>query len=194
MKFLAALAIAFLVCPNAQAAQAKGNRYIDALVSAPALVAYSEDGAADATVTEVGANNSGVVEHPIPEVRAIINMGASAIPLLISHLDDTRLTSATFNGGFMRGTSIRVPVGHVCLDILTHIIGVNPHVFIKECADDGLGGCIKHEYYFRPDEYYPAGREYMAREGVYVVKVNWFRAHRKGLIKFKYPTWWKRRI
>lgn len=193
MKSFLTLAFVFLTYLSVHA-QAKGNRYIDALAAAPSLVVYSEDGAADATVTNVGANNSGVVENPIPEVRAIINLGARAIPLLIAHLNDTRLTSATFNGGFTRGTPIRVPVGHVCLDILTHIIGNNPHIFIRGCADDGLGACLKGEYYFRPDEYYPAGRDYIAREGVHVAKVNWLRAYRKGLIKFQYPDWWKRRI
>jgi len=193
MKPFITIAVVFLTCLSVHA-QAKGNRYIDALASAPSLVVYSEDGAADATVTNVGANNSGAVENPIPEVRSIINLGARAIPLLIAHLNDTRLTSATFNGGFTRGKPIRVPVGYVCLDILTHIIGDNPHIFVRNCGDDGLGACVNSEYYFRPDEYYPAGHDYIAREGVHVAKVNWLRAYRKGLIKFQYPAWWKRRI
>jgi hypothetical protein len=63
------------------------SRYIDALANAPKLVTYSDDGAADATVTEVGSNAMGIVENPIQSVRDIVNLGADAIPLLIAHLD-----------------------------------------------------------------------------------------------------------
>ena len=43
--------------------------YIDALANAPKLAVYSDDGAADATVTEVGSNALGIVENPVQSVR-----------------------------------------------------------------------------------------------------------------------------
>ena len=179
MKSLVALAVIFLICLMAQSGQAKGNRYIDALVSAPSLVVYSDDGAADVTV----------IENPVPAVRAIVNLGAKAIPLLIAHLDDTRLTSATFG----RSNPQRVPVGHVCLDILTNIIKA-AKILVENCADDGLGACVREGYYFRPDAYSHRGSRFVARSEVFRVKRNWGRAYRRGNIKYQYPEWWKRRI
>src|SRR2546423_5108697 len=96
-----------------------GSKRIDALTSTSSLVTYSDDAAADATITE----------HPSPEVRAIVKLRSRAIPLLIAHLDDARPTAAKFKEN-------SVPVGYVCLDILTHIVDA-PRILIKDCADDG---------------------------------------------------------
>jgi hypothetical protein len=175
MKYL--IIVSFLICSAAQSVEAKANRYIDSLMSAPSLVAYSDDGAADATVTE----------KPVPAVHAIINLGAKAIPLLIAHLDDARLTAATFGRN-----NIRVPVGHVCLDILTHIIKA-PRILIADCADDGLGACIREGYYFQPDAFSHKGNKSIAPLEVSRVKRNWQRAYRRSYIKYQYPKWWKRR-
>jgi hypothetical protein len=163
--------------------RADSDRRITALAAAPSLVTYSDDGAADVTVMEVGENDRGAVEKPIPEVSAIVKLGAKAIPLLIRHLDDTRLTSARFHGR-------PVPVGHVCLDILTSII-IAPKVLVKDCPDDGLGACIKRGYYFRPDAYGIGKDKQMARPEILRVQSNWWRAYRGGRIRFRYPSWWK---
>jgi hypothetical protein len=72
---------------NIKHGQANRSRYIDALANEPKLVTYSDDGAADATVTEVGSNALGIVENPVQSVRDIVNLGAGAIPLLIAHLE-----------------------------------------------------------------------------------------------------------
>lgn len=192
MRYIAAL-FALLICLVVPSEQTKGNRaptsgkYIDALVSAQSLVVYNDDGAADATVMAIGANDSGVVENPIAEVRAIVDLGSRAIPLLIAHLDDTRLTSATFTRN-----RIPVPVGHVCLDILTNIIRA-PKILVEDCGDDGLGACIRDGYYFRPDAYTPNGSKYIAKPEVARVKANWQRARRRGDVKYLYPSWWKPR-
>jgi hypothetical protein len=164
------------------------RRYIDALVSAPILVTYSNDGAADMTVTEVGADQAGVVRNPLPEIRNIVHLREKAIPLLIEHLDDTRLTSARFDANNPRA----VPVGHVCLDILTNIIDA-PKILRKDCPDDGLGACIQRGYYFRPDAYILKGSSCQARPEVARVKQNWLRAYKKKYIKYKYPAWWQQR-
>lgn len=157
-------------------ARSDGSERIDALTTAPSLVVYSEDGAADATVTE----------NPSREVRAIVNLRSSAIPLLIAHLNDTRPTSAKFKGN-------PVPVGHVCLDILTNIVSA-PEILIKDCADDGLGACVGGGYYFRPDAFTRKGSGFVAGREVARVKANWQRAYRRGGVKFRYPAWWKRGI
>jgi hypothetical protein len=193
MKSTTALSVAFLICLVVPCEQAKGNRdpksekYIDALVSAQLPVVYHDDGAADATVMDIGANDSGVVENPIPEVSAIVDLGANAIPLLIAHLDDTRLTSATFGRN-----KFQVPVGHVCLDILTYIIR-GPKILVENCSDDGLGACVRPGYYFRPDAYTPNGSKYIAKPEVARVKANWKQAYRKGNMQYLYPQSWKPR-
>src|SRR5205085_1769406 len=102
--------------------------------------------------------------------------------LLIAHLDDTRLTSAAFG----RDDPQRVPVGHICLDILTNIIRA-PRILVIDCADDGLGACIREGYYFRPDAYSHRGNRIVARSDVYRVKRNWQRAYRRGHIKYQHP-------
>jgi hypothetical protein len=172
-------ALIFFLFP--QTAQAQSNRrpdkYIDALFAAPRLVTYSHDGAADNTVTAAG--------EPIPEVRAIVNLGRRAIPLLIAHLDDTRPTSARFGRD-----NLSVPVGHVCLDILTNIIRAR-RILVEDCADDGLGACVRDGYYFRPDAYARRGGGLVARPEVSRVKRNWQRAYRRGYIRFRYPEWWR---
>jgi hypothetical protein len=129
----------------------------------------------------------GIVENPIQSVRNIVNLGAGAIPLLIAHLDDTRPTSAIF------GTNRPKPVlvGYVCLDMLTHIVRARG-LLIEDCADDGLGACIKDGYYFRPDAYIRDGKRYVARSDVRNVKLKWRQAFLKGLVKFRNPAWWKR--
>ena len=157
------------------------GQYIDALVFYPNFgPIYREDGAADGSVTAPAPRHQ--------PVKNILDLRPKAIPLLIAHLDDTRLTSATFEGGFTRGQPLRVPVGHVCLDILLNIIGENRHIFFWECGDDGLGACVREGYYFRPDEYYPANNnEYIARLGVRVVKANWLKAYRRGWLALHRP-------
>jgi hypothetical protein len=118
-------------------------------------------------------------------VRDIVGLGAKSIPLLIKHLDDTRLTSATFEGrpSFKR---VSVPVGFICLDILLSIVGRNEHIWIKDSFDDGLGANVQPDYYFRPDAYDRRANECVARKVVRVVKSNWQKAYQSGLIKFEF--------
>ena len=175
-KLLAALLLSVIPLAGQNGRRPNDSRRIDALTLAPKLVVYGDDGAADATVTE----------NPPPEVRAIVTLRSRSIPLLIAHLDDARPTSAKFNGN-------PVPVGHVCLDILTNIVSA-PGILIKDCADDGLGGCVDGRYYFRPDAFLRKGGGFVVSRGVARAKANWLRAYRRGDLKFKYPSWWERRI
>lgn len=159
--------------------------YIDALACSSDLqVVYGDDGAADATVMEAK-------ETTAPEVRSIVELGSQAIPLLIRHLDDRRLTSATFHTYEGRTQKIiQVPVGHICLDILTHITNA-PKIFADECGDDGLGACIDSKFYFRPDDYHLEGENLKWNAIAHTAKINWQNAYKKGWVKFSYPTWWK---
>jgi pimeloyl-ACP methyl ester carboxylesterase len=159
---------------------------IEALVKAPFKTVYHDDGAADATVTAVATPDDTRQDAPA-QVRAVLDLGPSCIPLLIAHLDDQRLTSATFDGGRFARAPIQVPLGHVCLDILLNAT-VGQAVHVVDCADDGLGACVRAGYYFRPDALSrPQGVETMRR-----VKTRWQRAYRAKRVRFEYPTWLKR--
>src|SRR5829696_2766564 len=142
----------------------KQSVQIEALLKAPSRVGYSSDGAADATVMDVGNNGYGMIENPIPEVADVVKLGASVIPPLIDCLDDPRPSSATFNA-LQGNPSWRVPIGHVCLDILTHLTDP-PGVSVKDCADDGLGACVNEGYYFPPDAYLKQGSKYIPKREV----------------------------
>jgi len=145
---------------------------IDALVSTRDLhVLYMEDAASDSSVTE----------RPVPEVQGIINLGADAIPLLIEHLNDGRLTAATFKTSQGQGkprVTGREKVGYVCLDILMSVVD-GPPVWIEGCGDDGLGACVEPGFYFRPDE--------AAGSVIAGAKTEWQKAYRGGKLKFRTP-------
>lgn len=120
--------------------QVNDEQLIDALTttdfSYPGRVdVYFADGASDGTVTELGASVK--CEHetcvaPLPPLKAIAALGSKSIALLVEHLNDTRLTRATFQHKL-------VPVGFVALDLLMHFTDYHDsRVCIRDCADDGL--------------------------------------------------------
>lgn len=136
---------------------------------------YVEDGAADGSVTEEWRlSKSGPEAAAFAQVKTLVDLKSAAIPLLIEHLNDTRPTRTLFRGK-------PVLLGHVALDVLTHIIGQNKEVFDLDCADDGLGACFHPGYYFRPD----ASLTEMNR-----VKETWRRLQCKGDIRFVNPQLW----
>jgi hypothetical protein len=188
---LSALVLTMLSSYSRVAQSQDRNRLIDALASAPALVTYVEDGAADASVTNVDAasNRAATVNNPIPAVRDIVALGQRAIPLLIAHLDDTRSTNAKLCVNLPRGESkcTPVPVGYVVEDILIHIIRSST-IIQAECGDDGFGACIDAGYYFRPDAYQRRKEKLIALPQVHRVKANWLRAYRRGRIHFHRPN------
>jgi hypothetical protein len=169
------------------------NKYIEALAAAPNLPRYSADGAADVSVTSYDMNDPRTAEHHIPAVLNIVNLKQKAIPLLIAHLDDMRPTSATFYS-IKYKRIVRVPLGYVCLDLLTNIVKDTTHAFVDPCTDDGLGGCVQKGFYFWPDAFARRARRYVAGPEIDRAKINWQRAYRKGYLKYRYPQWWKERI
>lgn len=171
----------------------KNESLIDALANAPELVTYGEDGAHDATVLALYIQNVDEVIPPKKEVRDIVALKDKAIPLLIECLDNTSPTSAIFIGGYNRNKPYtKVPVGHVCLDILIHI-AKNLDAIDKDCprGEVELGACLKDGFYFRPDDYSPLGEGFRERAIVRIVKANWLKAYRKGKVKYDYVVTWK---
>jgi hypothetical protein len=179
----------------AKTSNPSNEKLIDALVAAPNLyVKYVEDGAADNSVLAIYEDGSGNVTNQIAkEVKDIIALRDRAIPLLIEHLDDTRPTTATTSqGGYLTDRAIRVPVGHICLDILINIVGVNNKLIYNKEIGGGFGGGIKDGFYFRPDDYRVINDDkFIERAIVRIVKANWQKAYRDGKIKFNYLVKWK---
>ena len=106
-------------------------------------------------------------------MKAVVDLREAAIPLLIAALDDPRATGTLFKGK-------PTPLGHMALDILTHVIKLTNTVLVEESGEDGLGACIKSCYYFRPD----ATPAKMGR-----TKKKWQELYRQGAIVFLYPKW-----
>ena len=175
-QLLLALAVSPLFASGSNNAKSAGDRQIEAIAKIDFGNVYYDDGAADGTITEKGELiGSGPNFKPHPTVKALVDLRNNAIPLLIEHLDDTRPTRAYFKGK-------PVPLGHVALDILTHIIEMNRGIFVIDCADDGLGACIQAGYYFRPDASLQEMKD---------VKEKWRKPYRGGAIRFAYPKWWR---
>ncbi len=173
---------------------ASNEKLIDALVVAPNLyVQYVEDGGRDDSILALYENGDPNVARQNPkEVLDIVALREKAIPLLIEYLDDTRPTSATVLGGYLTDKPVRVPVGHVCLDILTSIVERNNKLIFVEDPSDGFCGDMKDGYCFRPDDYkaYSDDR-FKNRPIVRIVKANWQKAYRDRKVKYDYKAAWK---
>lgn len=171
------------------------EKLIDALVTAPNLyVQHVEDGGRDDSILALYENGDPNVPRQNPkEALDIVALREKAIPLLIECLDDTRPTSVTvIFGGYLTDKPVRVPVGHVCLDILNSIVERDNRLFFVETPADGFCGDMQDGYCFRPDDYkFYTGDRFKARPIVRVVKANWQKAYRNGKIKYDYKAVWK---
>jgi hypothetical protein len=173
------------IAPSGREIQSSTDAIIDELVSTPNFgVVYIADGAGDGTVLN---------GNPAAAVKEIVNLRDKAIPLLIRHLDDTRTTSALYKGGNHWANPLAVPVGYLCLDILSQIVGDNRILFVegqRDCDSDGMGACIQPKYYFDPDAYSVGkGDHLLPSKKVLNVKRNWESARQIGLLKFSFPSW-----
>ena len=82
-----------------------GGKLITALIDAEGVRGVWGD---DAMFTFTGA----------PEIEAIFALGKNAIPLLIAHLDDKRLTGvSTWTASFQRAEEFDVTIGAACFDL-----------------------------------------------------------------------------
>ena len=164
------------------------DTYINPLAAGTDLgIEYSEDGAADATVLyplSNGHDSTSVYRRPSDAVISLVRLGQRSIPLLIDCLGDGRVTGVLFQSAMTK--PMRVPVGYVCLDVLTLIVPGNR--ISQQCAYDGLGACINYGFYFRPDDYHhcTADRCYL-RPWVSVVQSNWRREFLQGRLRFHNP-------
>jgi hypothetical protein len=149
-------------------------------------VIYIADGAGDGTVLN---------EKPSAAVKNIVKLRGAAIPVLIRHLDDMRLTSAKYKGGVYWDNPIPVPVGYLCLDILSQIVRDSKRLFVqgrRDCDFDGIGACFQSRYYFDPFNYIKDGQSVLPGKQVLVAKHNWEHARERGLLTFRFPAWLER--
>jgi hypothetical protein len=177
---------AFAKAPAAQSSE-DPESLIDELVSTANFgVVYVADGAGDGSVLN---------DKPAAAVKKIVNLRGGAISLLIAHLDDTRLTSARYKGGKHWSDPAGVPVGYVCLDILSQIVKDNKILFVqgrRDCDFDGMGVCIEQKYYFNPDDYSFKGELLVPQKRVLSAKHNWQQVYKTGILEFRFPSWLSR--
>jgi hypothetical protein len=92
-----------------------------------------------------------------PEVRRILRLGRAAVPLLIAHLDDTRLLHIDTNYPDESGGYYRVTVGAACFDLLTHFIRLDARFFDKKCLKEldeaTAGSCAKRGFRILPEDF-----------------------------------------
>lgn len=172
----------------------RNEKLIDVLVSAKGFGrVYYEDGASDGTVLDINPNEAYSEKSQHPAVKAIIRLGPKAIPLLIEHLDDIRPTHVSADVGRPWIHYDHVPLGHICLDILTKILKQDSSFWDAETADgDGLGIQFKRGYYFRPDDYIfsKETREIRVKNIVMTVKNKWLQLYKSGKLHYKCPDEW----
>ena len=160
---------------------------IDELVAVKDFpLVYVEDGAADGTVLDLNRESSVYPKPQHPTVEAILKLKSAAIPLLIRHLDDTRFTSVSADVGVPWVHYSHVPVGVLCLDILTKIVNNDSRFIDDESAsDDGLGSGLKLGFYFRPDDYLFRHNEANPKAIVLIVKRNLLKLYKRGLLRYR---------
>lgn len=156
---------------------------LEALLNAPKLVEYVASDGGHASVMEQG-DRDGKWVPVVKEAFAVADLGPETVPLLIDHLDDTRVTKATFRLTGDDTVAQPVALGFVCLDVLTSIVRDDPAVVVPECADDGMGACVQAGYYFRPDAFVIEDGVLKAGPTVKQVQANWRRALKNGHAKY----------
>lgn len=159
-------------------AATKNEALIDALVSYPFGEVYGDDITAANSITYAGKkvdDNNGVI--PVPQVKAIADLGYPAIPLLISHLADQRPTKAEYR-------QQAVPLAYLALDLLLHMTDMNDErVVVPGCEQHGLGDCMQPDFYFSPDASDP--------NVLSSVQKDWVEENKRQPINFVYPSWWR---
>lgn len=116
-----------------------------------------------------------------PEVRKILELEEKAIPLLIAHLDDTRLMPMTS----CCSQPSEITVGDACLNILTVITKTTQPMFDEKCEEDYKSSCLKAEYSFLTGSFTKRGKRRIPSKDVVTAKQNWLKAYRKNQIKFE---------
>ncbi len=160
---------------------------LEAIMSSPGIgTIYTRDGAGDGTIADATRMSAlaSRVDH-------VLQCGAGAAPYLVSHLDDSRPTSATIDG-------TPVAVGFICLDLLTVLVHRPSPAMVTDCETDGLCACCRYGFCFDP-----AGYEIRVDTGENVevrpsptpseVKKRWEALLASGPVEFSYPEWYEAR-
>lgn len=137
--------------------------------------------------------NTLLEDDPTPrEVRRILKLGAKAIPLLIAHLDDTRLTRMRFCCSGGEGGEHGVTVGDASLDILRRIVVNAAPMFDPQCVKDRTAGtevgeasCLEERFEFSPPSFSGRGRSRRPSREARIAKKNWQKAYANKKIRYQ---------
>ncbi|MBV9958520.1 MAG: hypothetical protein JO360_08870 [Acidobacteria bacterium] len=125
---------------------------------------------------------------PEPEIQRIFALKEKAIPLLIAHLDDTRLLNVGTNYADANGDRWTVTVGAACFDLLTLIIRREARFFdlacLKEPDEGTVGSCAKPVYALTPEDFW-RGKKLRVSRHVRRVKQNWLNAYRRHEVHYQ---------
>jgi len=141
---------------------------------------YVEDGAADGHILLVKDDEN---------IKNILACKNKAIPILIDNINNKTESLVCFRGGIDETVIIPVTVGFIAQDILLNSNGWDKDITYSDCNDDGLGACVKNEYYFRPDRFFINDTKQIS-DRVKQVKNNWLEAYKNNKFGFVSPEWY----
>jgi hypothetical protein len=190
--------IVFLICfaSTASIAQSKGakretagDKLITALIDSK-------------NVTGIFADDAMYLYAQTPEIQEIFALGKKAIPLLIAHLDDRRLTRVRASSAtFEKTEEFQVAIGAACFDLLSCIIRQDARFFDEDCLKDlreqGEGhtsSCANARYAVFPEDFWAGmkevrkdlweGKTLVVRKKVVQAKRRWQKAYRNRQIRY----------
>ena len=140
-----------------------------------------------------------------PEIQAIFALGKNAIPLLIAHLDDKRLTGvSTSLATFERTEEFQVTIGAASFDLLNYIIRKDAQFFDQKCLkelseqEEGhTSSCANKKYAVFPEDFWAGekqdsrgiwrGTTLVVKKKVVGAKQRWQKAFQKNQIQSQMP-------
>lgn len=167
-----------------------GDKLITALID-------SED------VRGIFADDAMYLYTQAPEIQEIFALGKKAIPLLIAHLDDKRLTGVrTSSATFKKTEEFQVTIGAACFDLLNYIIREDARFFdqdclkdLRECGEGHTSSCANARYTVFPEDFWAGetrvrgnlweGKTLVVKKRVVRAKRRWQNAYRKGWIRYE---------
>jgi hypothetical protein len=184
LLFLVLCAMPPRAAAGGRSAIASEDRLVTLLLNAPAPIKYGMEGYGAGLGLLDQSYEDGRWKFAHALAGKIIEFGSSLVPICIDHLNDTRLTHATYLTTTVPQRAMPVPLGFLCQDILIAVVKDSPRINVPDCADDGPGACIRKGFFFRPDSYHVVGNIAHALPIVKKVKSNWERAYRAGIVVY----------
>lgn len=124
--FISALLFASLPSASAQSKKSKRTNYEEGLITALATSRNMPP-----VVGDDGVFVNTLLEDAMPrEVTRILKLGKRSVPLLISHLDDMRLTEMDYCCSNLG----RMTIADACLDILARTVRETKPMFDTQCV------------------------------------------------------------